>query len=815
MICMTQKLILWALVVFGIAYASTFYRAHPAQAVIWIEGHITSDTTWTPIDTYRVIGDAYVDPGATLTIEPRVRVEFADELSLTVEGSFNATGTESEQVVFTSSRGVPSPGSWGRIEFRASLSESFVLKHCKVEYATHGVVVDSLGEAIIERNEFVNISGSGVHILSNGKINIGDNTFILNGNGISSDQETISGLEIVNNSLSMNRGDGISIHAGGVDFSLIRNVNILNNTAIHNAGNGINLNSTAENSIIQYYKCYGYIENVAVSDNHVISNGQNGIQISAEGHCTRAFADYVRYGYAFISNLTLSNNTVSSNNKSGIYIHSYGYGFYGESFGFIENTSILSNDGTENGKNGLELCAEGETDGSYSSGGGGVIENVAVLGNVFSSNNESGVRLHCKGDADRRSYTSINMLTILGNEASSNREDGIQLTAESQGNYGGDASINRTAVSGNNASFNEKNGILVMAKTREQAFIQEIQLQSNEISLNGENGMLIAPECSRFYVTNIDMTRVTALLNKKSGILFFHYPAALPFIAYYQGYMENVTLSHCILSHNGEKGFSIEPYPDYFGNRYIDGALREITIHNNTIVGNDVGVFLCPTLSSLQNQAADIRYNSLCNNSLGLGIMGQPNNTAHYNDIVGNSCGMNITYGATVNAESNYWGSESGPYHDSLNPNGKGNSVSGNGTDLDFIPFLLSPATPVNRRPTAKLSVNKDSTSVDEIVTFDASNSTDDGGIRFWLFDFGDGTHSSWTTQSAITHKYSAIGTYNATLIVMDDFGFTSQDAIPVHIQINVIPELSLLFILPLLMIMTLFIKMLCRKPSS
>jgi hypothetical protein len=761
-----------------------------------------------------VIGDTYVDPGVTLTIEPGVRVEFADGLSLTVEGSFNATGTQSERTVFTSSRDVPSPGSWGRIEFKANMSESFVLEHSKVEYATYGVVVDSPAEAIIKRNEFVNISESGVHILGNGKINVADNTFTLNGNGISSDQASISGLEIVNNVVSMNRGDGISIHASGVDLSLIRNIIITNNTVINNAGNGINLDSHAQSEIIEVYRCYGYLENVVVSENQAVSNGQNGIQISAEGYCPWAFADYVRYGYASINNVTLLNNTVSSNNGSGIYLHSYGYGFYGESSGFIENTSILSNHGTGNGKDGVELYSEGETDGRYASGGEGVIDNVTVMGNLFSSNNESGIHLYCKGHADRRSYSSINMLRIVSNEASSNQEDGIQLTAESQGNYGGDASLNRTTISENKVSFNSKNGVLITAKTLEEAFIQEIQLQSNEASLNGDNGILIAPESSRFYIENVNMFGVAALLNNKSGILFFHYPVLLPFLAYYQGYVENVTLSHCILSHNGEKGFSIEPYPAYFGKLYIDGALKEITIHNNTIVGNDVGVYLCPTLSSPQNQTNDVCYNSIYNNSLGLCIVGQPNSTAHYNDIFDNGCGMNITYGATVNAENNYWGSGSGPFHYSLNPNGKGNSVNGNGTDLDFIPFLLSPAAPVNQRPTAKLSVDKDTVSIDESVTFDASNSTDDSGIRYWLFDFGDGMRSSWTTQSVVTHKYLATGVYNVTLLVMDSLGFTSHDSSLVHVQINVIPELPLSFILQLLIIMTLFVAMIGRKHS-
>lgn len=60
---------------------------------------------------------------------------------------------------------------------------------------------------------------------------------------------------------------------------------------------------------------------------------------------------------------------------------------------------------------------------------------------------------------------------------------------------------------------------------------------------------------------------------------------------------------------------------------------------------------------------------------------------------------------------------------------------------------------------------------INEPITFDASNSTDDGRINYYFFDFGDGKNSGWTTLPLVTHKYSSSGTYYATLIVGDDYG--------------------------------------------
>ena len=103
--------------------------------------------------------------------------------------------------------------------------------------------------------------------------------------------------------------------------------------------------------------------------------------------------------------------------------------------------------------------------------------------------------------------------------------------------------------------------------------------------------------------------------------------------------------------------------------------------------------------------------------------------------------------GATINAEYNYWGDSTGPYHESLNPYGRGNPVNGDGTDLDFIPFSTMPFGTINERPIAYITANKTTAIVNESIRFDASLSTDDGEVIYYFFDYGDGTNTGGLQQ--------------------------------------------------------------------
>jgi PKD repeat protein len=76
-------------------------------------------------------------------------------------------------------------------------------------------------------------------------------------------------------------------------------------------------------------------------------------------------------------------------------------------------------------------------------------------------------------------------------------------------------------------------------------------------------------------------------------------------------------------------------------------------------------------------------------------------------------------------------------------------------------------ATPGNEPPAAAFSV-----SVTDLTATFTDESTDDGGIVSWAWDFGDG--SSSTAQDPV-HDYGSAGDYDVTLMVTDDLGATDQ----------------------------------------
>jgi len=198
-------------------------------------------------------------------------------------------------------------------------------------------------------------------------------------------------------------------------------------------------------------------------------------------------------------------------------------------------------------------------------------------------------------------------------------------------------------------------------------------------------------------------------------------------------------------------------------------AYDNTIILNNTISKNSYGFYIS------SDAVTHITRNYILNNSVGIFYDSGIGHTAHFNDIYGNNLGMDVSSGASVDATCNYWGSKSGPYHETLNPCGKGNPVGGDGVNLDFIFFLTHPIDYNNTPPTAILWTDKVLVASNQAVTFIGTDSYDDGRVNYYIFDFGDGNSSDWTTLSLFTHNYSSTGIYNASLIVMDDFNTTSD----------------------------------------
>jgi len=267
---------------------------------------------------------------------------------------------------------------------------------------------------------------------------------------------------------------------------------------------------------------------------------------------------------------------------------------------------------------------------------------------------------------------------------------------------------------------------------------------------------------------------------------------------------------------------------------YVKGA-SQVTIQDNTIKANEDGILLTGnvaiTANINQNKMQSntqsgiyidvnnygniaILYNTLSANSKGFYVSGRTStqitnnsisyntvgiyyknasHTARWNDIYGNDLGMNVASDdtVTVDAEYNYWGDESGPYHAALNPAGKGNPVGGNGKSIDFIFFLTAPIGYINQRPVARLLSDKRLVPPNQIVMFFGTTSSDDKRVDKFFFDFGDGSNSGWITLSIFEHKYLVNGTFQANLRVMDDFGVISNNVANMQITVQALNPLE------------------------
>jgi hypothetical protein len=235
----------------------------------------------------------------------------------------------------------------------------------------------------------------------------------------------------------------------------------------------------------------------------------------------------------------------------------------------------------------------------------------------------------------------------------------------------------------------------------------------------------------------------------------------------------NLNVSQNIISANMQNGISIDA-----------SILSNNAILENSVSSNYRGFYVY-TLESTQ-----ITNNSISYNSIGF-LYDLGNHVAKWNDIYSNEMGMDVS-NATVVAEYNYWGDPSGPYHEMLNPNGRGDPVGGDGVNLDFITFLTKPVGVVNQRPTASLTADKLWPAQNDNVMFFGTNSYDvDGRVDRYYFDFGDGDNSGWTTLSTFSHEYSSTGAYPTSLRVMDDYGAVSNVApLTINVVSGTLPSL-------------------------
>ncbi|MEM3874265.1 MAG: right-handed parallel beta-helix repeat-containing protein [Candidatus Bathyarchaeia archaeon] len=292
----------------------------------------------------------------------------------------------------------------------------------------------------------------------------------------------------------------------------------------------------------------------------------------------------------------------------------------------------------------------------------------------------------------------------------------------------------------------------------------ELTILSSVLRLNSENGVLALNGSATIGHNNLIYNNTASGINVSGGNVIVRASNVT-----LNG--EGITLTGNLTTSNINITQNIITNNTYGIKLDMKGHNREsFVIEKNKVHSNDYGFYV-----SANNTF--ITRNYIYNNSRAGIFYGQGTHEAHFNDIYNNTYGIEVA-DATVNATYNYWGHWSGPYHVSLNPRGKGNPVKGDAANTRFIFFLSASIDHENHPPTAVLWTDKLTAALGQNVTFVGTNSFDvdeHGRVDYYLYDFGDGITSRWTTLSIFFHSYNSTGEYNATLQVRDDFNVTSN----------------------------------------
>jgi len=285
-----------------------------------------------------------------------------------------------------------------------------------------------------------------------------------------------------------------------------------------------------------------------------------------------------------------------------------------------------------------------------------------------------------------------------------------------------------------------------------------VQIKNCEISNNKLSGVYING-------SNIGTIEDNSIQLNRDGI-------------YLQGDTSGIAIRNNRISANIDNGINFESA--------LGKYISDVVVSGNTLSSNSRG------LNFVGNISATISRNSISYNDVGIYFENTTSTVSpHFNDIYGNLNGTKVTLSQPINATYNYWGDATGPFHVSLNPGGKGNSVQSDGYDLDFIEFLSAPNGYINAQPTAWLLSDRILVQPNQPVTFIATGSSDDRRVDKYFFDFGDGLNTSWTTLSLFDHKYPSVGTYLANVKVMDDFGVISSNTASVTISVQALTPID------------------------
>jgi parallel beta-helix repeat protein len=194
------------------------------------------------------------------------------------------------------------------------------------------------------------------------------------------------------------------------------------------------------------------------------------------------------------------------------------------------------------------------------------------------------------------------------------------------------------------------------------------------------------------------------------------------------------------------------------------------TIEHNSLYNNtERGIYL---RSSSSHNMFD--NNTIHGSKYGIrAVQYSENNTAKCNNIFGNSlAGIHVGDNSeAVNASHTWWGTTSGPFHQTMNPNGTGNNVT------DFVSFLPWATVRINQAPTGKITEPDHMVTIQtegDEIRFDGQGNDPGEVVRYRWVSSIDGEIHNDTSANFTTSKLTP-GNHTISLYVQDDCGLWSE----------------------------------------
>jgi len=224
---------------------------------------IAENKTITADEPYIAIGDVFVKPGVTLTIEAGAELIFGPSMNLIVDGELQVNGVQDSPVTFTSQ----SEQTWSGIKINATSTTS-VIEWATIENATTGIDVSVGSTNTLISNSTIQNNTNGISFIdADGSVS--NNTINNNENGIYLENAS---PQISTNTIESNTESGIVMQ--GLSNPLINSNNIftlnkygINIKGLSEAGNnpqpvinGNNFSSnTNKNIYIEGFNEGGYV----------------------------------------------------------------------------------------------------------------------------------------------------------------------------------------------------------------------------------------------------------------------------------------------------------------------------------------------------------------------------------------------------------------------------------------------------------------------------------------------------------------------------------------------------------------------------